>query len=96
MAESIPDQFQLVAEVEGVELVLDARRLRSMEFLRRVAAVQKNGAEDVQGLLELYDFMLGDPNKAVLESAIESRMGYVDSAAYLEDCNELLQEYGKN
>lgn len=87
----LPRPWVKKVEFEGEEFPVDMRRLRSREFIGRVAALQDEGEDatlsDQIALMEAaFD---GECGKAV-EASVERRLGYVDYAEVLRVEGELL------
>lgn len=80
-------------ESHGKSYELDLRRVNSLEFLRKVRAVQEAPDGDVGATLDMVTYGLGPVFDEVVRDVTE-RVGYDDYAEIMSVCNDLIEAAG--
>ena len=87
--------YERVIEFEGEEYVVDMRRTKSREFMRRMARVsdaEQNSPEALSPVLALYDYLFGgDCDNHVVE-IVTAKLGYDDAEEIMRIESALLEK----
>lgn len=87
--------YERVLEFEGEEYVVDMRRIKSREFMRRMARVsdaEQNSPEALSPVLALYDFVFsGNVDNHVVE-VVTAKLGYDDAEEIMRIESALLEK----
>ena len=87
--------YESIIEFEGEEYVVDMRRIKSREFMRRMARVndaEQNSPEALSPVLALYDFIFsGNVDNHVVE-VVTGKLGYDDAEEIMRIESALLEK----
>lgn len=87
--------YERIIEFEGEEYVVDMRRTKSREFMRRMARVndaEQNSPEALSPVLALYDYLFGgDCDNHVVE-IVTAKLGYDDAEEIMRIESALLEK----
>ncbi len=87
--------YERIIEFEGEEYVVDMRRIKSREFMRRMARVndaEQNSPEALSPVLALYDFVFsGNVDNHVVE-VVTAKLGYDDAEEIMRIESALLEK----
>lgn len=87
--------YERIIEFEGEEYVVDMRRIKSREFMRRMARVsdaEQNSPEALSLVLALYDFVFsGNVDNHVVE-VVTAKLGYDDAEEIMRIESALLEK----
>lgn len=87
--------YERIIEFEGEEYVVDMRRIKSREFMRRMARVsdaEQNSPETLSPVLALYDFVFsGNVDNHVVE-VVTAKLGYDDAEEIMRIESALLEK----
>lgn len=87
--------YECIIEFEGEEYVVDMRKIKSREFMRRMARVsdsEQNSPEALSPVLALYDFVFsGNVDNHVVE-VVTAKLGYDDAEEIMRIESALLEK----
>lgn len=87
--------YERVIEFEGEEYVVDMRRVKSREFMRRMARVndvKQDSPEALSPVLSLYDFVFGGDCDSHVVDVVTKKLGYDNAEEILRIESALLEQ----